>query len=94
MGAQSIRGGGHGTVILPYKYSGRPIHFFCLSEFAVYVTRGNSFCAVSGRYKQRPFLAVITPAGLSYHRVVLKAVERLALNTENRPPTEQGLITE
>lgn len=71
-------------MILPYKYNGRPIHFFVLPESAAYVTRGKAFCAALDRDKQGLFVAVIAPAGMSYHQAALEAVERLALDSENR----------
>lgn len=72
-------------MILPYKYKGNPIHFFALPQCGVYVTRGKAFCAALDRDKHGLFVAVTSPAGMSYRQAALEAVERLALDTESRP---------
>lgn len=81
-------------MILPYKYKGNPIHFFALPQCGVYVTRGKVFCAALDRDKHGLFVAVTSPAGMSYRQASLEAVKRFSMNTENRPPTQHDLIAE
>lgn len=81
-------------MILPYKYDCHPVHFFSLPQCGAYVTRGKAFCAALVQDKQEPFVAVIAPPGMSYHQAAIEAAKRFSTDTENRPPTQQCLITE